>query len=93
MLFPDWLVDHYKFISKKLNISFSEMIRLGMCMHLGNIFKELYPNYKCEIDSKELAKAFKTLFQNKENKEYFAALKSKIYLEAKNAVKFRAKQT
>ena len=92
VLLPDWLIEHFKFIADRYNISFSEMIRIGMCMHLGNLFPELFPDYKCDISSEELADTLKSLSENEENREQFEALKSKIFLEARKAVKYRSEQ-
>ncbi|MDD4956891.1 MAG: hypothetical protein PHH49_02415 [Candidatus Omnitrophica bacterium] len=89
ILLPDWLVEHYKTVAAKYNMSFSEMVRLAMCMHLGNIFPELHPGYNCDIDSKKLASAFKELAASEEGREQFDAMVSHIYLEAKKAVNFR----
>lgn len=86
ILLTDWQEEHYKMVAKKYDVSFSEMIRLGLCLDILFATKITYPKHKIGINQDLLRKAIKAKkIINKMEMEKFHKLISKIYFESRKA--------
>jgi hypothetical protein len=56
VLLNDWLVDIIKDMSKKYDLSFSEVIRIFLCIQLGKMISIAYPNHDHSLVYKETEK-------------------------------------
>ena len=86
VLLADWLGDHFKEISKKYDISFSEAIRIVACLQVPKLAKIAHPKCKFISFDKELVKAIKQASTNRSNSADFHKLLSEIYFEARKAL-------
>ncbi|MFC1514782.1 hypothetical protein ACFL5X_02665 [Candidatus Omnitrophota bacterium] len=87
ILLNDWLADYFKFVADELDISFSEMVRLALCLHMLQVSPIAFPKHKIDIDWK----LFENLVKNRQNIsgnmdiEKFHGFISKLYFEARKA--------
>jgi len=90
VLINDWLADYAKFISEKYDWSFSEAIRLTMCVSTINWAAALYPDkFRTRYTYKKLVGMMKR-YQKAPDMldESFKSELSKIYFEARKAAEF-----
>ena len=93
VLLNDWIVDHVKATAKKYDISFSEVIRLLVCLQACSHITMRYPEYKCKIKSSDLMHVINSM--NKTNDldpEDLHKLFSNIYFESRKAMEFWGNQ-
>ena len=88
VLLSDWLVDYIKDNAEKFDVSFSEVIRLSLCMQFGSWISQNYPNHKFAFDQKKLKKAMQAVYEENGSREDEHKLMSKIYFEARKAIEF-----
>ncbi|NIO48501.1 MAG: hypothetical protein GTN73_03540 [Candidatus Aminicenantes bacterium] len=89
VLLPDWLEDYIKFLSDKYDLSFSEVIRVEICIAIINTISMLYPNYKFGITPEEILNMIKKDVQENMEKEEEHRMLSKIYFETRKAIEHR----
>lgn len=91
VLLNDWIVDHTKAIAKKYDISFSEVIRLLVCLQASFHITTLYPEYKCKIKPTNIANIINSA-NKKENldPEDLHKFLSDVYFESRKAMEFWA---
>ena len=91
ILLEDWQVTYAKVIAEKYDISYSEAIRIMLCIAFIQIAKELYPGYKPAVSVKEVVdNILKAPTATRRDKVY--GLLSKVYFEARKAVEHRTAQ-
>jgi hypothetical protein len=88
VLLTDWLEDYVRHISERYDYSFSEIIRLSLCILFCEVLSEVHPKHKIGINVKEVVKAFRRIPHNKIAEEKRHQLISKIYFEARKAIEF-----
>ena len=88
VLLNDWLVDYIKTFAEKYDMSFSEIIRIMLCLQSGAWITSVYPDYKFKINLKEIEKQLRILNKKKTLEEDEHKLASKIYFEARKAIDF-----
>jgi hypothetical protein len=88
VLLNDWLVDYIKGFAERYDLSFSEIIRIMLCLQSGAWITSVYPNYKLKINLKEIEKELRTLDKKKTSQEDEHKLASTIYFEARKAIDF-----
>lgn len=89
ILLTDWQERHYKLIAKKYDVSFSEMIRLALCLDTIFATKMTFPKYKIGVDEKAIKRVIKTKkIIHKMDMEKFHRLISKVYFESRKAAEF-----
>jgi hypothetical protein len=88
VLFTDWLAEHIKFIADKYDISFSEAVRIALCLQVTKLVSTAYPKYKIRDIDKEFVGVIKKKKLNKVKQEQFHKMLSKIYFEARKATEF-----
>ncbi len=86
VLLEDWVADHLKAVSEKYDISFSEAIRLMLCLQIPKLVKVAYPKFKIKTPDKELVKIIKAVNADKMEIECLHKVTSKIYFEARKAM-------
>ena len=89
VLIPEWLEDYIKLGVKILGVSFSELLRLEICLSVISTMEALYPAYKTTFSVQEVLQAAQRYAKGKVNKEEMDKLISKVYLEARKAIEFR----
>ena len=88
VMLTDWLVEFIKFHADKYDVSFSEVIRLMLCMQIEHLVSLEYPKYKFGIPLEEVMEVLNAA--EKDNKFDVAHHKliSKIYFETRKAAEF-----
>ena len=86
VLLEDWVVDHLKKISNKYDISFSEAIRLMLCLQIPKLVKIAYPEVNIKTLDKELVKIIKAVNADKMDIGCLHKVISKIYFNARKAM-------
>lgn len=89
VLLPDWLEEYIHWKVKRYDLSFSELIRLEMCMCILARIKHLYPDYHFHITVEEALSSLYDYPEGKLSKDQIHQSISKIYFEARKAVEFR----
>ncbi len=89
VLIPEWLEDYIKLGVKKFGVSFSELLRLEICLSVISTMEALYPAYKTTFSIKEVFQAAQRFSKGKVGKDERDKLISKVYFEARKATEFR----
>jgi len=92
ILLTDWLVEYVKYFCGRYDLSFSEIVRLIMCMEIGSWICTKYPKYRFGVTNQDIAKALLKAEKNKELVEKDHQLMSKIYFETRKAIEYFMKQ-
>jgi RNase P subunit RPR2 len=91
VLLNSWIVDHAKAIAKKYDVSFSEVIRLLVCLQACAHIKMLYPEYEYKIKTSDLSRAIRaTNKKGNIDPEELHKFFSDIYFESRKAMEFWA---
>lgn len=85
VLINDWLADYVKYFSEKYDLSFSEVIRIMLCLQTGQWVSLVYPNFKFKISLKKIKSQLKKLDKQQTLEEEEHKLISKLYFEARKA--------
>ena len=86
VLLEDWQADHYKLVAQKYDVSFSEMIRMALCIDIMHATRIAFPKHKWSVDFKLLEDAIKNRnIIETEGSEKFHVFLSKIYFETRKA--------
>jgi len=88
VLLPDWLERYIKWGVKRYNLSFSELIRLEVCLAVISTISELYPEYKPGVSLKAIHETIKKYTAGKTEKEETSEIISTIYFEARKAIEY-----
>ena len=86
VLLNDWLADFVKYRSKKYNLSFSEDIRLALCLYFSNMLSHQDPSFKSEMTIEKMADLIKQHEGTPEAEEKSHKAISKAYFEARKAI-------
>ncbi len=86
VLLEDWVVDHLKTISEKYDISFSETIRLVLCLQIPKMVRIAYPRIDIKTPDKELVKTMQAVSSDGVEREQLHKIMSKVYFEARKAM-------
>lgn len=89
VLLSDWLAEYAQFISQEYDISFSEAIRIIMCLGAVEAVRELYPRHKSNLPLKHMVKNVKEMAIYKLKEEVIHQKISQGYFEARKAIEFR----
>jgi len=92
VLITDWLNDYITYLAELYDVSYSEVVRLGLCFEFITTIKELYPKSECEINRKELLNLLQKTLQEKKTTEEAHRFISKLYFESRKAIEFRMKR-
>jgi hypothetical protein len=89
VLIPDWLEEYIKWGVKRYKLSFSELIRLEICLAVISHINARYPEYKSGFMMKDFQKGLSLFEKGKMNPEEMDRIISKIYFEARKAIEYR----
>ncbi|MBN1871546.1 MAG: hypothetical protein JW800_03140 [Candidatus Omnitrophica bacterium] len=92
VLLDDWMAEHYQLMAKKHDVSFSEMIRMGLCSDILQATSVTFPKYKSKIDWDKLKKTMqaKDINEVMEKIEFHEFL-SQVYFEARKSTELWTK--
>ena len=89
VLIPDWLEEYIKWGVKKFDLSFSELIRLEICLAVITYISALYPDYKPGFSMKDFTAGVSMFEEGKMSREDLEKAISTIYFEARKAIEHR----
>ncbi len=93
VLLNEWLADGIKFVSQKYDISFSEVIRVILCLEFIQGTSLAYPKYKTKDIDTRIKKIIKGRGKNEPlNSETMHKFFSDIYFETRKALEFMMAQ-
>ena len=90
VLLPDWLGDYVKKLVDKYDLSFSEVIRVEICMAILSAVTEIFPEYKLGITPKEIYTQIRKQAEKEMEREDAYRILSKIYFETRKAIEYRS---
>ena len=91
ILLSDWLAEYAQFVSQEYDLSFSEAVRIIMCIGSIQAIRELEPKYKCHLSVKQMVDIVKKV-NGKAREEVTHQRISQAYFEARKAIEFRLAQ-
>jgi len=83
VLLTDWQADHIKTLSNKYDVSFSEAIRILLCLQIIEVDSISYPKLKAEVPKHSIASIVKKRNRGTFESEELHKVFSKIYFEAR----------
>lgn len=92
ILLNDWLADFAKDRADKFDMSFSENIRLGLCIYYGSMIAEIYPEYKFDFTTKKVMGLIRKYIETSKGEEEMHKTLSNIYFETRKAMEYYNKQ-
>lgn len=92
VLLPDWLGEYIKQLVNKYDLSFSEVIRVEICMAILSAVSEIFPEYKLGITPKQIYNQIRKQAEKEMEKEDAYRILSKIYFETRKAIEYRLTQ-
>ena len=90
VLLPDWLGDYIKLLVDKYDLSFSEVIRVEICMAILSTVSGMFPEYKLGITPKEIYNLINKQAEKEIEREEAYQILSKIYFETRKAIEYRS---
>ena len=88
VLLNDWLADYIKVLTEEYDASFSEVIRLSLCMEYAYTISLRYPKFKTKLSHKKTIDELNELKRTKRFEEERHKVMSRAYFEARKAVEF-----
>lgn len=92
VLLNDWLAESVKDITDAYDLSFSEGVRLGLCMYYSAMITEMYPEHKFEFTPKKIAAIIGKYSKTSHHEEEMHRTISNIYYESRKTMEFFQKQ-
>jgi hypothetical protein len=94
ILLNDWQAEHYRLIARKYDVSFSEMIRMALCIDIIKATKIAFPRYRIKVNMKMVEGIIKKKdIANTIGIEKFHQFLSRLYFETRKATElWRAKE-
>ena len=89
VLLTSWMGDYAKWCTEHYDLSFSEVIRILVCLGSTEIISALHPEFKTSFSAKKLAKAVKDLYKKGDSQEEMHKIISQTYFETRKAVEYR----
>jgi len=87
VLINDWLAKHLKLTAERYDISFSEIIRVVLCLKLGELIQMRHPKCKSKIKRSDIAKVVSKRAKGKDfDTDEFHKFLSKVYFETRKAI-------
>ena len=86
VLLNDWLADFIKYRSKEYDLSFSENIRLALCLYFSTMLSIQDPSFKSEMTIDKMAELIKQHKDTPEAEEERHKAISKAYFESRKAI-------
>jgi hypothetical protein len=76
-------------VSEEYDISFSEAVRILMCIGTVQAIRELFPQYKNKMTVKRIVGSIRGEKDSKQREEITHKLISQAYFETRKAIEFR----
>ena len=92
VLLPDWLEEYIKFLVDQYDTSFSEAIRIELCIAVLCMVPRLFSEYKSGTDIDEIVKCVNQNYEKEIDQDERHRNLSKIYFEARKAIDYRLKK-
>lgn len=92
VLLPDWLEEHIKFLVDQYDTSFSEALRVELCIAVLCMVPRLFPEYKASTNVNEIVKYVNQNYEKEIDQDERHRNLSKIYFEARKAIDYRLKK-
>ncbi len=89
ILMEDWQEEYVRFISETYDFSFSESVRILLCIAMIEGVKQVCPDFKPGLTLEEMAKKGRELQQDQVEEEEIHKMLSKLYFEARKAAEVR----
>jgi len=89
VLLPDWLEDYIKLGAETHGFSFSEIIRLLLCLSVLTQIQALDPEYTPNLTIKDILVSINKAATEHAEKKSFSRLVSQIYFETRKAIEYR----
>jgi hypothetical protein len=89
VLIEDWMVDYLKYLTDIYDLSYSEIVRLGLCAGISHMIKLIHPEYKPGITIKEAFKKIKKASASRDAREQLHKVLSLAYYETHKAIEYR----
>jgi len=88
ILLTDWLSDWFHYCAKRYDLSYSELIRITLCLQVREWISKEYPKYKFNFSEQEMTKEFRKFLKTKRFEEKLHNCFSNLYFEARKAIEF-----
>ena len=88
VLIQDWLTDFIRYISSEYDVSFSEVIRVGMCVYFGTLISLNDSKIKYGVKVKDILN-LSVSSKRKDAGGIQRKVLSKIYFETRKAIEAR----
>lgn len=92
VLLPRWLERPIKKRVDQLEVSFSEVLRVQICLAVLAFQNALFPEYKPGVKLEDFLNSIKEFIHGKHKKNEILELYSDIYYETRKALEYREKQ-
>jgi hypothetical protein len=92
VLLPRWLERPIKKRVDRLEVSFSEVLRIQVCLTVLAFQKILFPEYEPGVKLEDFLNSIKDLIYNDHKKDEILDLYSDIYYETRKALEYREKE-
>lgn len=89
VLLQDWLEDYLTLLVDRYDLSFSEVIRIALCIEILTVVPLLYPEFKSDMDAKKISELIERKNEGAIDQDEIHRFMSKIYFEARKAVEYR----
>jgi hypothetical protein len=89
IMINEWMVDYVKSIVDEYDLSFSEVVRVTLCLQFIKIVAEFYPEYKPKVSDNRLFDVIRKYKERKLSSEEFHRFISEVYFEARKATELR----
>jgi len=87
VLINDWLVEHLKLVAERYDISFSEVIRVLLCLKILELINMRYPKCKSKIKNSEIANIVNKRANVKDfDTDELHKFLSNVYFETRKAI-------
>ena len=88
VLLNDWLSEWFNFSAKKYDLSYSELIRITLCLHIGERASKEFPHYEFNFSPQEMTTKFRKSSKTRQSKEELRKSLSRLYFETRKAIDF-----
>ena len=88
ILLTDWLSEWFHYCAKKYDLSYSELIRITLCLQVGEWVSKEYPKYKFNFSERKMTKEFEKFLKTERFEEERHKSFSQLYFEARKAIDF-----
>ncbi len=89
IMLNDWLVDYVKSIVKEYGLSFSEVVRISLCLEFIKLVSSSFPEYKPKVSDKDLMKIIDGVKTGSYSREELHRFISDVYFEGRKAAELK----